>query len=580
MQWEYLQISNSPIVNALSEGLNIPSSLANILVQRGIQEFDEAKHFFRPDLSDLHDPFLMLNMEKAAQRVLDAGLNKEKILVYGDYDVDGTSAVSLYYLILKEWGFSFDFYIPDRYSEGYGVSFKGIEYAESIGATLIITLDCGIKAHDPVKYAATKGIEVIVCDHHEPGENLPSAYAILDPKQFDCPYPFKELSGCGVGYKLLEGVFTLWKNQGVPEHLQSFSFTDYYDLIALSIACDLVPILGENRIIAHAGLLKIRENPLPGIGSIMSLATGNAKTWSISDLVFFIGPRINAAGRIRHARHAVEVLTGQAGVSALADDLNELNKVRKEHDEEISAHALELLYANPGYESRFSTVLYHPEWHKGVIGIVASRVVERHFRPTILLTKSAEGVWVGSARSIPGFDLHAALSECEHILLQFGGHKFAAGLSVSDEMLPVFSEAFEKVCRASLEGTDLVPKLSIDYYLTLDELDNRFVRIQNQMEPFGPGNLQPVLASFVQVKEYRILQDKHIQMEVRSGKRSFNAIAFNALDKLELVKSGPIGIAYHAGFNVWRDKTEIRMVIKDICSEHQMAEDLDKFGIE
>ncbi|MEM7660500.1 MAG: single-stranded-DNA-specific exonuclease RecJ, partial [Bacteroidota bacterium] len=447
--WIQRNAASPEIVGQLSEQLRnkeaFPPVLAAILLQRGITTYDQAKTFFRPDVSELHDPFLMKDMDLAVDRVLAARQKQEKILLFGDYDVDGTSSVALMLLALRELGWMVEYYIPDRYREGYGLSYQGIEAAEQAGVSLIISLDCGIKAIEKARFAQQKGIDLIICDHHTPGNLLPDAVAVLDPKRKDCPYPFKELTGCGVGMKLLQA---LTQRLTETEGLTFDPVQAYGDLLVLSIACDIVPIIGENRVLAAMGLEKLRTQPLPGIRALMDQAK-DGRSWDISDLVFFLGPRINAAGRLEHASQAVEVLVGEGPqVAELAGALHQSNEARKELDHSMTESALAKIAAEPKGMEKSSTVLYDTEWHKGIIGIVASRVIETHFRPTVLLTQSEEKL-VGSARSVPGFDLYQALDACSEHLLQWGGHKYAAGLSLNEADFPAFRDQFEEVasCR-------------------------------------------------------------------------------------------------------------------------------------
>ncbi|RMG30444.1 MAG: single-stranded-DNA-specific exonuclease RecJ [Bacteroidetes bacterium] len=575
MHWVSRQLPENEEIRALARALStrqpFPMPIANILVQRGIKTYEQARYFFAPDKADLHDPFLMKDMQQAVDRLLKAYQQQEKVLLYGDYDVDGTSAVSLLSLFMEAWGMRFDTYLPDRYREGYGVSYQGVDYAQKVGAGLIISLDCGIKAVDKVKYAALKGIDFIVCDHHRPGSELPEAVAVLDPKRPDCPYPFKELTGCGVGYKLAEALHQRLRALGHTPPAGDFDpFDTYCDLLTLSIACDIVPMLGENRLMAYFGLQKLRANPLPGLQAIMNQAE-EQREWDISDLVFFVGPRVNSAGRLGHARDAVEVLTGKSNrLHLLADDLQSSNDTRKHIDREITQEALSMIASDRDFERKSTTVLYNPSWHKGVIGIVASRLIERHYRPTILLTQS-EGKLVGSARSVAGFDLYEALSACSDYLLQFGGHKYAAGLSLKAETLQPFQAQFEQVVARNIRPEQKVPVLYIDHQLDFQHIDARFVRLLNRLEPFGPENRKPVfMASGVSVLHARVLKEAHIKFVLQQqGGQMLEAIGFNMAEKWEQIKEGPIDIAYQPIFNTWNQQTKINLRLKDFRTSNE-----------
>ncbi|MGB1318664.1 MAG: single-stranded-DNA-specific exonuclease RecJ, partial [Flavobacteriales bacterium] len=452
-----------------------------------ISTFEEAKNFFRPSLDDLHDPFLMKGMDKAVSRIEQALGNGEKILIYGDYDVDGTTAVALVYSFLKDLG-QIDFYIPDRYKEGYGLSMAGIDYAKEFGISLIIALDCGIRAIDKVAYANELDIDIIICDHHLPGLELPEAHAILDPKQKDCEYPFKELCGCGVGFKLLQAFCE--RNNEDFERLYAKA-----DSLAISIAADIVPITGENRILATFGVQQINESPSTGIQAMLKYAKID-RPLTISDVVFIIGPRINAAGRIASGKRAVELLISDDLDDALkfSEEISKYNTERRTLDKSVTDGALEIVATEDFYSDSKSTVVFNKDWHKGVVGIVASRLIEKHYKPTIVLTES-EGVATGSARSVKGFDVHAALTECEDLLEQFGGHKYAAGMSLKLENVDAFRERFEKVVSERIEEHMLTPKLDVDLEIDLDRITPKFMGLLKQFGPFGPGNMNPVFVS-------------------------------------------------------------------------------------
>ncbi|MEM6342789.1 MAG: single-stranded-DNA-specific exonuclease RecJ [Bacteroidota bacterium] len=552
----------APLVKDLSTSKAFPQVLAELLLRRGIDDYEAAKAYFAPQASELHDPHLMKNLPQAVERLIQAFRAGEKILLYGDYDVDGTTSVSLMSLFFEAIELPHEVYIPDRYTEGYGLSYQGVDYAESIGANLMITLDCGIKAVDKVRYAATKGIEVIICDHHTPGSELPPALAILDPKQSDCPYPYKELTGCGVGFKLIQAFSAALNASNLYQAPDPLA--EYADLLALSIACDIVPITGENRTLAHFGLAKIRNKPLPGIGVLKSQAQSD-RHWDISDLVFFIGPRINSAGRLNHGKDAVKVLRGKSqDLIQLAHELQSANDERKTLDRETTEEALAQIANSPEPEAAFSTVLYEPHWHKGIIGIVASRLIETYYRPTVLLTQN-DGKLVGSARSVKGFDLYEALDLCKEHLIQFGGHKYAAGLTMKPEAFPAFAAHFETVVAERLTEDQRQPTLAIDAPLSFLDIDARLIRLIQRMEPFGPANRKPVFATpNVRVLNSVILKEVHVKLVVESDKRMFEAIGFNLAEKWHRLASNHVHIAYQPDFNTWNGKTKINLRLKDL----------------
>ena len=569
MKWISTQIPINQTVQQLSadlasNGANFPLPLANIMVQRGVDTFDKAKKYFVPDISEMHDPFLMKDMDKATQRLLQAKINHEKILVYGDYDVDGTTSVAMMALFLTDWGFDFEYYIPDRYTEGYGVSFKGMEYASKIDAKLIVSLDCGIKANDKVAFAKLRGIDFIICDHHKPGDELPDAYAVLDALQNDCNYPCKDLSGCGVGLKLLQGLTKVLVNAGFPLPKENYEpMLQFCDLGALSIACDIVPIVGENRIIAYYGLKKLRENPGVGLKAIMDLAKGERK-WEITDLVFFIGPRVNSAGRLGSAKDAVEVMLGKhEKLALLAEELHDTNHERKSIDTDITAEALELIANDSTYPQKSTTVLYKADWHKGVIGIVASRLIEKHYRPTILLTQS-EDKWVGSARSVIGFDLYAALEKCADFMIQFGGHKYAAGMTIKPENVAAFATAFDNAVTASILPTQKEPVLFTDHELPFTEINDKILRLLQRMEPFGPENPEPVFTAYkVEITDYSLLKETHLRLVLKQNNITFTAIGFGMAEKFMSSNPTFINIAFHLHQNNWNGKQSIQLMLKD-----------------
>lgn len=546
---------------ALQSELKIHPAICNILVQRGIETYEQAKSFFRPSLEELHDPFLMKDMDKAVNRIVTAFMNGEKVLIYGDYDVDGTTAVATAYSFFKEIYPAIDYYIPNRYTEGYGVSTRGIDYAAENGFSLIIALDCGIKSNDKVDYANSKGIDFIICDHHLPGSEIPNAIAVLDPKRSDCSYPYKELSGCGIGFKLIQAFA---QQNGIPED----KYLRYLDLVCVSIGADIVPITGENRILAWHGLRKLNTNPTHGIKKLLEVA-GSQKTLSITDVVFILGPRINAAGRIDDARHAVKLLIGEvadADVEAQAFQLNVFNNERKDLDRSITAHALEMIGGDETLVKRKSTVVYHPEWHKGVIGIVASRLTETYYRPTIVLTES-DGKVTGSARSVKNFDLYEAIYECRDLLIQFGGHKFAAGLTLQPENVGSLMAKFEEVVSNRITDEHLIPEIEIDAVLPLEDITPKFYSIIQQMAPFGPENMNPVFVT----KEVmdsgwsKTVKEDHVKFSIRKQTGELmDGIGFNLARKMDVIKGGPFDIAYHIDENEWQGNVKLQMVVKDV----------------
>ena len=562
-------------VREIAKELTIDNSLANLLVQRGVHTLMEAKTFFRPSLSDLHDPFLMKDMYKAIARITHAIVNKERILVYGDYDVDGTSAVALVYTFFQSFHEEIDFYIPDRYDEGYGISFKGIDFASETNVRLIIALDCGIKAVEKIAYATTKGVDFIICDHHRPGAVIPSAAAILDPKQPDCPYPYKELSGCGIGFKLIQAY----------AHINNIPFENliqYLDLVVISIASDIVDITGENRILAHFGLKLINARPRPGLEALLRYSAmmknddglGGcvfSRELTITDLVFMIGPRINAAGRIESGKNSVRLLITKNLDEAkrVAEQINAHNTERKTLDSQATQQAMEMIAGSAKLRQARSTVIYHPTWHKGVIGIVASRLTETYYRPTIVLTLS-NGLVTGSARSVKDFDVYEAVDACSDLLEHFGGHKFAAGLSLKPENLDAFLERFEATVSERLAGIELVPEVEIDESLPLSAINSRFFNILKQFAPFGPGNMAPLFMTkgVVDAGGSRIVGKNHLKLsvvhpEIAGG--PFSAIAFQQGEQFGLIeKQIPFNICYHVEENEWNGAVNIQLNIKDI----------------
>ncbi len=574
-RWVLKPQGDDAIVEHLSQVLNINKNLANLLAQRGVKTFEEAKAYFRPQLDHLHDPFLMKDMDLAVARVEKAIANNEKILVYGDYDVDGTTAVALVYTFLRHYHGRLDYYVPDRYDEGYGVSYKGIDFASQEGFSLIIALDCGIKAVDKINYAKEKNIDFIICDHHRPGDSLPLAVAILDPKREDCHYPYKELSGCGVGFKLIQAFAS---RNNIPFK----DLEQYLDLVVVSIASDIVPITGENRVLAYYGLKKINSNPRVGFEAILNVsnmqrngvAAENIKITrelTINDLVFIIGPRINAAGRIESARNSVALLVSENKEQAytLGRQINDLNTERKNLDSHTTSQAMEFLIENPEFMDRRSTVLYNPNWHKGVIGIVASRLIELYYKPTIVLT-FADGLVTGSARSIKGFDIYDAVDACGDLLEHFGGHTYAAGLSMKKENFEKFSRRFEEYVMENLDVNLLVPEIEIDAVLQLKDINTRFYKILKQFAPFGPGNMSPVFQTdkVIDTGYARIVGNNHLKLAVvQLDVNGFpiSSIAFQQGEQIDYIKSlQPFDICFHLEENEWNNQRSLQLNIKDI----------------
>jgi len=563
-RWVYKTVPDKEDVSTLAEQINVNAVLAGLLVQRNIRTFDEAKAFFRPQLSQLHDPYLMLNMAKAIERLGQALDNDEKILVYGDYDVDGTTAVALFYGFLRQYHPKISFYIPDRYKEGYGISEEGIRHAFDNGYSLIITLDCGIKAVSKINRASSKGVDFIICDHHRPGDDLPQAHAILDPKQDDCPYPYKELTGCGVGFKLLQA-FCLKRQIDID------LLYNYLDLIAVSIASDIVPIDGENRVLAYYGLKMLNDKPSSGLEALKEVA-GLKNDVSISAIVFGIGPRINAAGRVAHANTAVHLLLSQSKEEATnyANNVESKNVLRRDFDNNITQEALELIAAEEANQHLSTTVLYKHDWHKGVIGIVASRCIEKYYRPTIILTESNNKA-TGSARSVDGFDVYDAISQCSEYLDQFGGHSYAAGLTMDIDKIDAFKQKFEAVVANTITQEQLIPQLEIDLSINFDVITEKFYSILQQMGPFGPGNLKPVFVSErVYAASYpspRLLKNAHVKISVRQENANtiMPAIGFGMAPYYEMISSGMrFHMAYTVEENNYMGNRYLQLNIKDI----------------
>ena len=534
-------------------------SIVQLLLQRKIETYEQAKKFFNPSLKDLHNPFKMKDMDKAVQRILQAIENQENILIYGDYDVDGTTAVSLFYLFLSELYNNVTCYVPDRYKEGYGVSFQGINYASDNNISLIITLDCGIKAIDKVDYAKEKGIDIIVCDHHTPSSELPKAVAILNPKQKDCSYPYDELCGCGIAFKLAQAINI------VLERPESFVFK-YLDLVAIAIAADIVPVTGENRILLAQGLSLINEKPSIPVRKLLQTAK---QPYTTTDLVFVVAPRINAAGRIAHANLVIELLTQkqEKEIISKAYEIEYLNDKRKRLDEEITQEALAQIIENQE-ENKKTTVVFQPFWHKGVIGIVASRLIENYYRPTLVFTKNEDKL-VASARSVSGFNIYNALEACQEYLEQFGGHKYAAGLTIKEENYNKFKEAFERIVSQTIDKELLEQRINIDLEIKLEDVSSIFFETLKRFAPFGPENMTPVfLSKGVKAKEFRTVGDgSHLRIVLTNIEEtvSFVAIGFGLAEKKTLLEKGqPFDIVYQLEENIWNGRASIQMRIKDI----------------
>ncbi len=581
-RWVLLDKQENRNIEELSKQLNnLHPVLVRLLLQRGIDTKEKVKAFFKPTLKNLYNPFLMKDMDKAVERLDKAIENQEKVLVYGDYDVDGTSSVALMYSFVKSYNTNIEYYIPDRYKEGYGISAEGIEYAKEQGFTLIIALDCGIKAHVQINKANEYGIDIIVCDHHRPGESLPPAYAILDPKRDDCHYPFKELSGCGVGFKLIQA-YTQFKNKPINEIVK------YLDLVAISIASDIVPIVDENRILAYFGLRVINNQPRPGIEATIlqniTLKKNNTseipyssifnKEISISDLVFTVGPRINAAGRMDTGRNSVKLLITESLDATLniGEKIKQYNEERKTKDRETFEEALQQISLDVSYENKRTLVLYHPDWHKGVIGIVASRLVEQFYKPSIVFTES-NGLITGSARSVKDFDIYDAIEECKHLLEHFGGHKYAAGLSILPENLFAFMETFEEVVQRTITSASLHPEIEIDSELIISDINKDFYEKLNLFAPFGPGNMNPIFLTTCVYDDGHARQlgnngTKHLKLNIVHPKVSsfpIPAIAFGMGDFHENVTdSKRFNICFHIEENIWNNNTNLQINIKDL----------------
>ena len=560
MRWSLKPKPEETLVESLSQSIGTDPVISSLLIHRGVRSYDEAKQFFRPSLSELHDPFLMKDMNQAVSRIIKAIDNNENIIVYGDYDVDGTTSVALMASFLMTKTDQITTYIPDRYNEGYGISFEGIDYANDNDCSLIIALDCGIKAIDKVKYAKDLGIDFIICDHHRPGDLIPEAIAVLDPKRSDCKYPFKELCGCGVGFKLIQAL-----TEAYGDDFEDI--VSYLDIVATAIAADIVPVTGENRILAYFGVKLVNSNPRPGIKALLKEHKSEV---SITDLVFKVAPKINAAGRMKHASYAVDLLMEKNEEVALksSEAINEFNNDRREADKRITEEALQMIRENND-GSNFTTVVYNENWHKGVIGIVASRLIETYYRPTIVFTKSGDN-FTASARSVSGFDIYNAIEACKEYIEQFGGHKYAAGLTIKPENYETFKKVFEAHVKSNIKSNLLEPEIKIDSQLELSDINEKFYRILKQFAPFGPGNLPPVFLS-QSLKDTGFAKcvgedNKHLKLNIyQGGNVKYPCIGFGLGHKLKLVEGKKaFNAVYSLDENHWNGNTSLQFKIKDI----------------
>ncbi len=564
--WNLKEQGDINVIKHLSAALNVNMVIANLLAQRNISNYQEAQAFFRPKMADLHNPFLMKDMDKAVERLQRAITGKEKVLIYGDYDVDGTTSVAMMYRFLRSRIENLDYYIPDRYTEGYGISPQSIQFAYREKISLVIVLDCGIKAVEKINHAKSLGIDFIICDHHNPDDEIPDAVAVLDPKRTDCPYPYKELSGCGVGYKLLQAYC-------MSNDIPFAELDDLLDLVVVSIASDIVPVTGENRVLAYYGLKKLNSDPSLGLKTIMNYSGLNGGEITISDIVFKIGPRLNASGRIEHGKKSVEILTisSEEEADRLGDEINSFNEIRKTLDRDITQDALDMIESNPELNHKKSTVLYNRDWHKGVVGIVASRITEYFYRPTVILTES-NGLATGSARSVKDFDLYEAIGRCSDLLESYGGHMYAAGLTLKIENVPAFIQRFEEIVEQSITDEQQVEAVEVDAKLQLSEITPKFFRILRQFAPFGPHNMMPVFIS------ENVLDNgtskpvgknlEHLKLDLVEPTGSsavFSGIAFNQAEHYNAISQGlPFDICYSITENEFRGKTNLQLYIKDI----------------
>ena len=559
-QWVMKPAPELNTLELLMKEVRLSVPIATILAQRGINTYEKAKAFFRPEKSHLHNPFLMKDMDKAVDRILHAIESNQKIMVYGDYDVDGTTSVAMVYDFLRSIYPNIQYYIPDRYKEGYGISFQVIDQAEKDEISLIIALDCGIKAIDKVDYALSKNIDFIICDHHLPSETLPKAFAVLDPKRKDCSYPFKELSGCGVGFKLIQGI-------AIKKEISEEIIFNYLDLVAVSIAADIVSITGENRVLAHYGLEVLRKSPRPGIKAL--LGEISAENISISNIVFSVAPRINASGRLEHASQSVKLLISneKSEISTIFSQIDELNKQRKEKDENITVEAIQLIKDNKE-EERFSTIVYHPEWHKGVLGIVASRLIETYYRPTLVLTKGNEGEITGSARSVKDFDIYEVIDACSDLLIRYGGHQFAAGLTLAEENLEKFKEKFEFLVKEKIQPIQRIPSLEIDVEIPFSSINTQFVNVLNQIKPYGPGNMTPLFLTRGLIGGFVTKMGKnneHLRLDLKDKNGiTFKGVAFGMSEFIQDFQYGTFDIVYSIDENHWKNKTYLQLNIRDV----------------
>ena len=567
-KWNYRPPSQDVLNqrNKLVSEMGLNPVIALLLVQRGLTTAQEVKRFFRPSLSNLHDPFLMPDMEKAVQRLNKALGDKERILIYGDYDVDGTTAVSLVYKYLRPYSTNLDYYIPDRYDEGYGISLRSIQYAEEHGITLVIALDCGIKAIEKIAYAKERGIDFIICDHHMPDDELPDAVAVLDPKRADSNYPYEHLSGCGVGFKFMQAF-------GMNNHFPFSDIERLLELTAVSIASDIVPITGENRILAYYGLRQINSSPSMGLKGVIDVCGLSGKEITISDIVFKIGPRLNASGRMMNGKEAVDLLLAKdrSVVREKSESINQYNEERRELDKKITEEANEIINTIPNIEDKKAVIVYNPQWHKGVIGIVASRLTEKYYRPAVVLTKSSELV-TGSARSIGGFDIYKAIEGCRDLLENFGGHTYAAGLSLKEENLPAFIERFQQLAAEDSHLAQMTPQIDIDALIDLKDINTKFMNDLKKMNPFGPNNQKPVFCTY-EVKDYGTSKlvghnQEHIKLEIidgKSGTSPIHGIAFGMARYYAHIKQmKPFNICYTVEENTYNGNSSLQLQVKDI----------------
>lgn len=559
--WNILS-ADKTIVNSLAKALKVNKIVAQLLVLRGITSFEGAKLFFRPELEQLHNPFLMKDMQKAVNRVAKGIKDNEKILVYGDYDVDGTTSVAMMYLFLKKYNSNIEYYIPSRYNEGYGISLKGIDYAKANDFSLIIALDCGIRAINQINYANEKNVDFIICDHHTPSHEIPKAIAVLNPKQDKCNYPYKELSGCGVGFKLIQAIC-------IHNHIEFSEITEYLDLLTISIGADIVPMTGENRIFSFYGLKQINSAPRNGIKALMEIAN-KTSSLSVSDLVFGIAPRINAAGRIEHAKKAVEILVEDDYEKAknLAVSIEKNNLKRRELEQNITEEALEMID-----ETKKSTVVFSKNWHRGVVGIVASRLIETHYKPTIVFSEN-NGILTGSARSVHEFNVYKIISKCAHLCEKFGGHKYAAGLSIKKDNLDEFIIHFEKAVAETITKEQLSPKINVDMIINIEEVNDKLFRILQQFSPFGPKNLSPIFVSTNVIDNgygKKVGKDQsHLSINIKRTKDSIAGIGFkmgNYFD--DISKSKTFDICYSINENIWKGRKKIQLNLRDLKSSNK-----------